>query len=598
MRIGFGAGFYFNAYLRRIDKFFTMFSTRTEQLQPPSRLTIESLLELAGDAVFRLDRSGNIFYGSQRTHQVFAGADAIPGAHLTRYIAPEDVAAVEAGLVEATESDTTARVNARMSLRDGEHWFELQITRCASEDRQYEFLVVARDIAEQHATEERLRHLATHDDLTGLPNRALLSDRLRMALAQARRVGIGFSVLALDLDGFKKVNDALGHAVGDVLLRVAGARFRTVLRNVDTLARVGGDEFVAVLPAAVDVDELQIVARRMISTTQLPFEIDGQVLYVSASIGAATYPQHGDNEVKLLAHADTALYRAKETGKSRCVIYDAAKFTLPEHDVSMEAAMYEAVRNGEFRLYYQPILDAHSRQIVGFEALMRWMHPELGSISPVQFIPMAEANGLINLLGAWALKAACVQIQHFEQAAGRSLYVSVNVSPRQFRNDQFLQVMDDAMKLSGLQGRQLLLEITEGILMSDPEHAENLLNEIATRNVRIAIDDFGTGYSSLAYLKRFPIAALKIDRAFIKDLPESVKDAAICNVVLSLASHLNLTTIAEGVENEQQLSFLSKQGCAMIQGFLTGRPLPPEEAIEALRSGVLPALIVESERTV
>jgi diguanylate cyclase (GGDEF)-like protein len=575
-----------------------MFSTRTEQLHAHGRLSMESLLELVGDAVFRLDRSGNIFYGSQRAHQVFAGEGALPGAHLTRHVAPEDVVAVEAGLVEAAESGSTVRVNARMSLRDGAHWFELQITRCASEDRQFEFLVVARDIAEQHATEERLRHLATHDDLTGLPNRALLSDRLRMALAQARRIGIGFSVLAIDLDGFKKVNDALGHAVGDALLRVAGARFRDVLRNVDTLARVGGDEFVAVLPAAVDPEELQIVARRMISTTQLPFEIDGQVLYVSASIGAATYPQHGDNEVKLLAHADTALYRAKETGKSRCVVYDAAKFTLPEHDVSMEAAMYEAVRNGEFRLYYQPILDAHSRQIVGFEALMRWMHPDLGSISPVQFIPMAEENGLINLLGAWALKAACVQIQHFEQAAGRSLYVSVNVSPRQFRNDQFLQVMDDAMKLSGLKGSQLLLEITEGILMSDPEHAEILLTAIATRNVRIAIDDFGTGYSSLAYLKRFPIAALKIDRAFIKDLPESVKDAAICNVVLSLASHLNLTTIAEGVENEQQLSFLSKQGCAMIQGFLTGRPLPPDEAIKVLKSGVSPALVMQSERTV
>ena len=299
-----------------------MFSLRTEQLHAPNGLSMESLLELAGDAVFRLDRSGNIFFGSRRAHLLLDGADAVPGAHLTRYIAPEDVAAVEAGLIEATESDTTARINARMSLRDGAHWFELQITRCASEDRQYEFLVVARDIAEQHATEERLRHLATHDDLTGLPNRALLSDRLRMAFAQARRVGIGFSVLALDLDGFKKVNDALGHAVGDALLRVAGARFRTVLRNVDTLARVGGDEFVAVLPAAVDVEELQIVARRMISTTQLPFEIDGQVLYVGASIGAATYPQHGDNEVKLLAHADTALYRAKETGKSRCVVYD------------------------------------------------------------------------------------------------------------------------------------------------------------------------------------------------------------------------------------------------------------------------------------
>jgi EAL domain-containing protein (putative c-di-GMP-specific phosphodiesterase class I) len=331
---------------------------------------------------------------------------------------------------------------------------------------------------------------------------------------------------------------------------------------------------------------------------QLPFEIDGHVLYVSTSIGAAIYPQHGDNEVKLLAHADTALYRAKETGKSRCVIYDFAKFDLPEHDVSMEAAMYDGVRNGEFRLFYQPIIEARTRKIVGFEALMRWMHPELGSISPAQFIPMAEANGLINLLGGWALKAACVQIRHFEQAAGRPLYVSVNVSPRQFRNDQFLQVMDDAMKLSGLNGKQLLLEITEGILMSDPEHAEVLLSAIAERDVRIAIDDFGTGYSSLSYLKRFPIAALKIDRAFIKDLPVSVKDAAICNVVMSLASHLNLTTIAEGVENDQQLEFRSKQGCAMIQGFLTGRPLPPEEAMHILKTGVLPRSVIEERARV
>lgn len=575
-----------------------MFFRRTDHSQLAGKLSLERLLEAAGDAVFRLDRSGKIFYSSHRALQVLGIEGELPGTLIYKYIAPEDAAAVEAGLTEASESGSTARINARLTVLQGVQWFELQITACAAEDSQVEFLILARDIEEQHATEERLRHLATHDDLTGLPNRSLLSDRLRMAIAQARRVGIGFSVLALDLDGFKKVNDALGHQVGDALLRVASVRFRDALRNVDTLARVGGDEFVAVLPSAVDPEELQIIAKRMISTTQLPFEIDGHVLYVSTSIGAATYPQHGENEVKLLAHADTALYRAKETGKSRCVVYDLAKFNLPEHDVSMEAAMYEAVRNGEFRLYYQPILDAHTREIVGFEALMRWMHPELGSISPTQFIPMAEANGLINLLGAWALKAACVQIRHFEKAAGRTLYVSVNVSPRQFRNDQFLHVMDDAMKLSGLNGRQLLLEITEGILMSDPEFAETLLTAIATRDVRIAIDDFGTGYSSLAYLKRFPIAALKIDRAFIKDLPESVKDAAICNVVLSLASHLNLTTIAEGVENEKQLSFLSKQGCAMIQGFLTGRPLPPDEAIEALKSGILPHAIFSEDAKV
>jgi diguanylate cyclase (GGDEF)-like protein/PAS domain S-box-containing protein len=585
-------GFHFIGGLRYIPKFPTMCSNRTNQTPLVSQLSLESLLEAASDAVFRLDHGGKIFFASAGAIETL-GADAESvGASLTKFISLEDIVVVEAGLAAARESGHATHVKARLCARDGLQWFELQISACVTHDNHAEYLVLARDIEEQHATEERLRHMATHDNLTGLPNRTLLADRLRMAIAQARRTNTGFSVLALDLDGFKKVNDALGHPTGDALLRVAGVRFRDALRSVDTLARVGGDEFVAVLPSAIDKDELQLVARRLISATQLPFEIDGHVLYVSTSIGAATYPQHGDNEVKLLAHADTALYRAKETGRSRCVVYDNAVFNQPEHDVSMEAAMYDAVRNGEFRLYYQPIFDANSLKIIGFEALMRWLHPEIGCISPTQFIPMAEANGLINLLGAWALKSACVQIRHFEQAAGRSLYVSVNVSPRQFRNDQFIQVMDDAIKFAGLDGGQLLLEITEGILMSDPEYAETLLTAITTRSVRIAIDDFGTGYSSLAYLKRFPIAVLKIDRAFIRDLPASVKDAAICNVVLSLASHLNLTTIAEGVENDQQLKFLAKQGCAMIQGFLTGRPLPPEEAILALKANLSPEILM------
>ncbi|MFI4940529.1 MAG: putative bifunctional diguanylate cyclase/phosphodiesterase [Burkholderiales bacterium] len=570
-----------------------MLSKRSEL--PPrlaTKLSLESLLESAGDAVFRTDRIGRIFYASQHAHNIISAENGLEGSALATHILAEDWTLMQEGLTEALAFGTTCRVNVRLNTTEGILWFELQITAYETDDGQVEFLILCRDIAEQHANEERLRHMATHDELTGLPNRFLLSDRLRMTIAQARRTGVGFSVLALNIDGFKKVNDALGHPIGDILLRVAGERLREALRDVDTLARVGGDEFAAVLPGAVDLNEIQTVARRMISTTQLPFEIEGHLLYVSSSIGVATYPQHGDNEVKLRAHADTALYRAKEGGKSRCVIYDVDKFNLPEHDVSMEAAMFDAVRNGEFRLFYQPIIEARSRQIVGFETLMRWEHPELGSIPPTQFIPMAESNGLINLLGGWALKAACVQIRHFEEAAGRNLYVSVNVSPRQFRNDQFLEVMDDALKLSGLNGSQLLLEITEGILMSDPEHAETLLTAIATRNVRVAIDDFGTGYSSLAYLKHFPISVLKIDRAFIKDLPESIKDVAICNVVLSLASHLNLTTIAEGVENEHQMHFLTKQGCAMIQGFLTGRPLPPADAIEVLKTGVLPTMPV------
>ncbi|MGN6703280.1 MAG: putative bifunctional diguanylate cyclase/phosphodiesterase, partial [Burkholderiaceae bacterium] len=476
-----------------------------------------------------------------------------------------------------------SRVNVRLLVPQGIHWFELQVTSYVNEDGETELLIVGRDISDQQATEDHLRYLATHDALTALPNRALLSDRLQMTILQSRRTGRGFSVLALDLDGFKKINDALGHPIGDLLLVEAAQRLRKTVRNVDTLARVGGDEFIAVLPSALHDGDIDLVARRMISAIQLPFDIQGHTLYISTSIGAAIYPDHGDSDVKLLAHADTALYRAKESGKACCVLYDPGTFTQPEHDVSLEAEMFEAVRNGEFLLHYQPIVDSVSRQVVGYEALMRWQHPEIGLVPPNEFIHMAEENGLINLLGAWALKAACMQVRSFEQAAGRPLYVAVNVSPRQFRNDQFLTTIDEALALSGLDGSQLLLEITEGILMSDPVRAEALLTAIAGRGVRIAIDDFGTGYSSLAYLKRFPINVLKIDRAFIKDLPQSIKDAAICNVVMSLAGHLNLTTVAEGVETEAQLDFLARQGCGLIQGYHTGRPVLPEEAVMLLR---------------
>ncbi|HWV63060.1 MAG TPA: EAL domain-containing protein, partial [Oxalicibacterium sp.] len=525
---------------------------------------LSSLMEVAGEVVLRLDSRGDIRHASQRAVGAIGldGVAALTGLNLFDLVRPSDRHAIEAALRQTAESREVTRVNVRLMTQAGAVWFELEMIACEADETQtLDILVVGRDVSGLHATEERLRHIATHDELTGLPNRSLLADRLRMTVAQSRRSNAGFTVVALDLDGFKKVNDALGHPVGDVLLRVAADRLRATLRDGDTLARVGGDEFVAVLPGVIDEHEIHNVARRMISGMQLPFEINGNTLYVSTSIGAAIYPIHGDSDVKLLAHADTAMYRAKELGKARCIVYNQMAFDQIEHDVSMEAAMFEAVRNGEFLLHYQPIVDAGSGQIMGFEALMRWMRPDIGLVSPAQFIPMAEENGLIHLLGAWALKAACVQLKRFEEAAGRPLYVSVNVSPRQFRNDQFINTVDDAIRLSGLDGHQLLLEITEGILMADPEHAEQLLTRIASRGVRIAIDDFGTGYSSLVYLKRFPIAALKIDRTFIRDLPDSVKDAAICNVVLSLASHLSLLTVAEGVENEHQLRFLSAQGC-------------------------------------
>ncbi|CDG82894.1 putative bifunctional diguanylate cyclase/phosphodiesterase [Janthinobacterium agaricidamnosum] len=552
-------------------------------------------MEEAGDVVFRLDADGQILFASKRSAMLAAPAHGLPGAPFLSLASESCQVALKAALQDATREP--ARLEVKLRTPDQEIWFELRISPYLSQTGQQQLLVVGRDTSAQHNTEERLRHMATHDALTGLPNRLLLSDRIRMVIAQASRSGQGFAVATIGLDGFKKVNDGLGHPVGDSVLRMAAARLRKTLRDSDTLARIGGDEFVAVLPGSSTDAQIKLVTGRLLATLQAPFEVDGHTIYIGASVGVSVYPQHAEDEVRLVALADAAMSRAKETGKARCLVYSPRLNGPSEHDISLEAAMFQAVREGEFLLYYQPIVDARTRQIQGFETLMRWKHPTLGMVPPVRFIPIAEANGLINLLGAWALKAACVQLKQFEEVAKRPLYISVNISPRQFRNDKFLDILDDAIAFSGLLGEQLVLEITEGTLMIDPVHAETILTKMAGRKARIAIDDFGTGYSSLAYLKRFPISVLKIDRTFIKDLPAALKDAAICNTVLDLAKHLNLSVVAEGVETEEQLHFLESRGCQYIQGFLTGKPMPAHAALAALTEKTYAAMVPAELRT-
>ncbi|NGZ84728.1 putative bifunctional diguanylate cyclase/phosphodiesterase [Duganella aceris] len=543
-------------------------------------------MEEAGDVVFRLDQFGQLLFASQRAAARIGGAVPLLGAALTKLVADADQAPLTAVLAEVTESRATRLLEVRLKTAEAEVWHELRVSCYTAADDATEVLIVGRDMTIQHATEERLRHLATHDALTELPNRLLLSDRMRMVIANARRSGQGFSVATIGLDGFKKVNDGLGHPIGDALLRMAAGRLRKTLRDSDTLARVGGDEFVAILPGTASEAQIKLVTGRLIATLQSPFEIDSHTIYLGASVGVSVYPQHAEDEVRLVALADAAMSRAKETGKGRCVVYSQGHSGPPQHDISLEAAMFQAVREGEFLLYYQPIVDAQTREIQGFETLMRWKHPTLGMVPPARFIPIAETNGLINLLGAWALKAACVQLKQFEEVAKRPLYISVNISPRQFRNDKFLDVLDDAIAFSGLLGEQLVLEITEGTLMIDPVHAESILSKMTERKARIAIDDFGTGYSSLAYLKRFPISVLKIDRAFIRDLPGSQKDGAICNAVLDLAKHLDLSVVAEGVETVEQLQYLEQRGCQYIQGYLTGKPMAANVALAALKESM------------
>jgi len=549
---------------------------------------LDHFMEEAGDVVFRLDAAGAVAFASKRATTLIGRLAPLAGLSLARLVSDDHHASITAALAEAQSTRTPQLLQVRIKAPESEVWHELRVSFLPQTGG---MLVVGRNMSQQQATEERLRHLATHDALTELPNRLLLSDRIRMVIANARRSGQGFSVATIGLDSFKKVNDGLGHPVGDALLQMAAARLRKTLRDSDTLARVGGDEFVAILPGTHTEAQIKLVTGRLIASLQSPFDIGKHTIYVGASVGVSIYPLHAEDEVRLVALADAAMSRAKETGKARCVVYSPSHAGPPQHDISLEAAMFQAVREGEFLLYYQPIVDAPTREIQGFETLMRWKHPTLGMVPPVRFIPIAEANGLINLLGAWALKAACVQLRQFEEVARRSLYISVNISPRQFRNDKFLDVLDDALAFSGLPGEQLVLEITEGTLMIDPVHAESILSKMAERRARIAIDDFGTGYSSLAYLKRFPISVLKIDRAFIRDLPGSQKDGAICSTVLDLSRHLDLSVVAEGVETEEQMGWLNDRGCQYIQGYLTGKPMPANVAMAALRESIHAKLV-------
>lgn len=559
---------------------------------------VRLLLEAAGDAVMLLDRGGSVLSVSETALMLMghpAGSRVLIDESFFKMLSTQDVQAVREAFRDTAESGERTRAYARLLDDPAGQWFDWQFSRLdATQGAKSPVIAVARDATEARRLEQSLRHEAVHDKLTGLPNRALFSDRLAVTLAQARRTKAPFAVLMMDLDGFKKVNDALGHQMGDSLLCVAAHRMASVLRDTDTIARFGGDEFMVLLPGATNEVDIHTVARRLLVALQPPFELGNRQLYVSSSIGGALYPRDGNTEEALLGAADAAMYQAKEAQGGHCVVYDGSRLNQAAASVSMEEGLYQAIRDGELLLHFQPLVSGRTGDIDGFEALMRWNRPGVGMVSPAEFIPLAEANGLITLLGGWALKSACRQVQQFSAQAGRPLFMSVNVSPRQFRSNNFVETVRGALALSGLAPAQLVLEVTEGILMSDPMRATKVLTELADSGIRVAIDDFGTGYSSLAYLKSLPVHSLKIDRSFVKDLPASGKDAAICRAVLSMARELGISCTAEGIETAEQRDFLLEQGCAYLQGYLLGRPAPPETILALLAP---PAAAAQSQPT-
>jgi diguanylate cyclase (GGDEF)-like protein/PAS domain S-box-containing protein len=436
------------------------------------------------------------------------------------------------------------------------------------------YVAIATDITQRKAAEERIRQLADFDALTGLPNRRLLQDRINTLLQHARRHQQPLALLFLDLDRFKNVNDSLGHHVGDQLLVAVARRLVEALRDEDTVSRIGGDEFVILCPET-DVSGAAHVARKLIAALQARFDVEDNELAISCSIGIATYPGDGDSDQALTRAADTAMYRAKKAGRSTFCYYAAEMQAQTARLLALENALRRALELEQLHLEYQPQLSLTSGQLVGAEALLRWTHPELGAISPAEFIPLAEDSGLIVAIGDWVLRSACRQMRAWLDAGLALEHVAVNLSVVQFRQPGLAERVQQVLRDSALDARHLELEVTESVAMNNPQEMAETLGQLQALGVAIAIDDFGTGYSSMAYLKKFRPQRLKIDRSFVRDLVDDGDDRAIVGAIVGLGRSLGFASIAEGVETDEQLEILQRQGCEAVQGYLISRPLPP-----------------------
>ncbi|HKB63344.1 MAG TPA: EAL domain-containing protein [Burkholderiales bacterium] len=444
---------------------------------------------------------------------------------------------------------------------------------------------ISRDIRARLAIEEKVSYLAQFDALTGLPNRNLFQDRLTQAMALAKRNDWPMAVLFIDLDRFKLVNDTLGHGAGDKLLKEAAGRLRSCVRASDTVGRLGGDEFAAILSELARPGDAGLVAQKIIDVFKRPFDLEGKETYVTASVGVTLYPADTDNAEALVVNADAAMYRAKEQGRNNYQYFTRDMNERAVQRVQMEIALRRALEREEFRLFYQPKADLVTGKICGFEALLRWEHPDKGMVLPGEFIPVLEETGLIVQAGEWVLRTACVQIKAWQEAGLKVPSISVNLSARQFEQKNLKEAVGQILGDTKVDPSLIEFEITESLLMNDPEGAARTLHSLKESGVKLSMDDFGTGYSSLGYLKRFPIDTLKIDRTFVRDISTDADDATLTRAIINLAQNLRLNVVAEGVETEAQLAFLCLNGCDEMQGYLFARPTTGEECGRMLGEG-------------
>jgi diguanylate cyclase (GGDEF)-like protein/PAS domain S-box-containing protein len=429
------------------------------------------------------------------------------------------------------------------------------------------------DVTERRLYQVRIEQQANYDTLTGLANRSLLNDRLQQAIFTAASYGTRLAIVFVDLDRFKFINDSLGHHVGDQLLKVMADRFRTCVREHDTVARLGGDEFVLLINGQGEPDAVGATMERMLQVISQPWRSGQGEFEITCSIGVALYPDDGGDADTLLKHADSAMYRAKEHGRNNFQFFTNELNRMMKERLELESNLRRALDRGQFELLYQPRLDLATREITGCEALIRWQLPGRGVIGPSSFIPIAEETGLIGPIGRWVLQTACAQNKAWQDAGFKPFVVAVNVSPRQFRRDEFVQTITEVLEQTKLDPQWLEIELTENMVMHDGEHMVEMLHAIKRLGVGIAVDDFGTGYSSLSYLKRFPVDRLKVDRSFVKDIATDPDSAAIVRTIVALGHNLNLKVVAEGVETEEQIAFLAANACDELQGFYFSKPV-------------------------
>jgi len=559
--------------------------TRAEENIRASEKKLSTILKNIQDTFYRTNNDGELVLVSPSVNKLLGySQEELTGEKLkTLYVDPEG----HDKFLEALK-DNDGELNSyelAMNRKDGSivH-VSSNAQYCFNEDGEIIGIEgTSRDITERKQAEQHLRYLANYDSLTKLPNRTLFLDRLERAMAYARRYNHLVVLLFLDIDRFKAINDSLGHLVGDQLLQAVSERLRLCAREGDTVARLGGDEFTIVIEGIIDLSDADIAAKKVLKSMSKSFILEGHDMFVTASIGLTVYPSDSDNVESLIRNADTAMYRAKQAGRNNYQFYTEDMNTRAIENLLLQNSLRNALDNQEFLLYYQPQINLSSGEMIGMEALIRWQHPELGLLSPKQFISIAEDTGLIIPIGEWVFRQVCLQLKEWSDRELPLFRVSVNLSACQFKQKNLVETISSIFEETGIDPSYIELEITEGVLVDDEEKAIDILHQLKNLGMYISIDDFGTGYSSLSYLKRFPLNTLKIDKSFIRDISTDADDAAIAEAIIALGHSLRLKVIAEGVETREQLEFLTPRGCDEVQGFYFSEPLPAPVIVDWMK---------------